>query len=183
MGRSDFEPVDLALRDGRRVHVRAVRPSDEGELLQAFARLAPESRYMRFMSAIREPNVKRVHEVLASLPERGLIIVATIPAPDGIDIVGSASFVFTEPGCCEFAVAIADEWAGAGLGRAMMEQLIGAARRRGLAEMCGYVLAENRAMLGLAKRLGFSIKAMPGDFSVRVCTLALDDKAEPRTAP
>jgi acetyltransferase len=178
-----FESVDLQLRDGRRVHVRAVRPSDEGEFLQAFGRMAPESRYMRFMSAIREPNVKRLHEVLASLPERGLIIAATTPAPDGIDIVGSASFVFTEPDACEFAVAIADDWAGAGLGRKLMEHLIGAARRHGLAEMCGYVLAENRAMLGLAKRLGFSIKAMPGDFSLRVCTLALDDKAAPRTSP
>jgi acetyltransferase len=178
-----FDPLDIELRDGRRVHVRAVVPSDEGEFIQAFGRMAPQSRYMRFMSAIREPNVKRLHEVLASLPERGMIIIATIPAPDGIDIVGSASFMFTEPGSCEFAVAVADDWAKAGLGRALMEQLIGAARRRGLAEMCGYVLAENRAMLGLAKRLGFSIKAMPGDFSVRVCTLALDDKAVPRTAP
>ena len=170
---AQFDPVDIELRDGRRVHVRAVVPSDEGEFLQAFARMAPQSRYMRFMSAIREPNVKRLHEVLASLPERGMIIIATTPAPDGIDIVGSASFMLTEPGSCEFAVAVADEWARTGLGRALMERLIGAARRSGLAEMCGYVLAENRAMLGLAKRLGFSIKAMPGDFSVRVCTLAL----------
>jgi acetyltransferase len=168
-----FEPVDLQLRDGRRVHVRAVLPSDEEELLEAFDRMAPGSRYFRFMATIREPNVKRLREVLASFPGRGMAIVATVPAPDGIDIVGSASFMLAGAGECEFAISVTDAWAGAGLGRALMEQLIAAAKQRGLGQMSGYVLAENRAMLGLARRLGFAVQPMPGDFSIRVCTLGL----------
>jgi acetyltransferase len=168
-----FEPVDLQLRDGRRVHLRAVLPSDEEEFLEAFDRMAPGSRYFRFMATIREPNVKRLREILASFPGRGMAIVATVPASDGIDIVGSASFMITEAGECEFAISVGDAWAGAGLGRALMEQLIAAAKQRDLARMSGYVLAENHAMLGLARRLGFSVKPMPNDYSVRVCTLGL----------
>ena len=55
-----------------------------------------------------------------------------------------------------------------------MNALIDAARRRGLAEMEGFVLSQNRAMLGLAKRLGFSIAYEPGDASVRICRLTLN---------
>ncbi len=78
------------LRNGRSVHIRLMRQSDEAELLQAFDRLSPDARYMRFMRPVREPNVDRLRKALASFPESGIGIVATVPAADGIDIVGSA---------------------------------------------------------------------------------------------
>lgn len=172
---TDFEPIDLALRNGRVVHVRAIVPSDEEEILQAFERLGSESRYMRFMHAVREANRQRLREVLHSFPGKGLAIAATIPAEDGIDIVGTATFILDAGGdCCEFAISVADDWGGAGLGSALMTALIEAARRRGLREMVGFVLAENRPMLRLALRLGFAILRDPEDYSVQVCRLALD---------
>lgn len=42
------------LRDGRQVTLRAVRPDDAGEIVQAFERLSSESRYLRFMQHKRE---------------------------------------------------------------------------------------------------------------------------------
>jgi acetyltransferase len=168
-----FEPRDIALRDGRKVHVRAIQPSDEEEILQAFDRMGADARYMRFMTSVREANVGRLRNVLASFPEKGLAIAATVPAADGIDIVGTASFVLDGAGGCEFAISILEAWGGAGLGRKMMEALIAAAKDRGLTEMQGFVLAQNRAMLRLAERVGFKVKADPGDFAVRIVTLAL----------
>ncbi len=50
------------------------------------------------------------------------------------------------------------------------------ARRRGLKQMDGFVLAQNQPMLGLARRLGFRIEAGPGDPSVRICRLNLDSR-------
>ena len=87
--------VDLTLRDGRVVHLRAPAPADEAEILQTFERLSDEARYMRFMRVVREPDPERVRAVLASFPEAGIGIVATVPAADGIDIVGSAIAVFS----------------------------------------------------------------------------------------
>ena len=49
-----FEPRDFTLRDGRAVRVRAVLPSDEEEILQAFDRLDAEARYMRFMASVKQ---------------------------------------------------------------------------------------------------------------------------------
>ncbi len=172
-----FEAVDITLRNGKAVHVRAIVPSDEEELLQAFDRLGAHSRYMRFMHSVREVNVARLRTTLDSMPEKGLTIAATVPAEDGIDIVGAATFMVGTGDDCEFATTVAEEWAGLGLGRALMTLLIEAARRRGLREMVGYVLAENQPMLGLAKRLGFEVGRDPDDFSVRICRLPLADAA------
>jgi GNAT superfamily N-acetyltransferase len=169
-----FEPVDAVLRDGRVVRLRAIVRSDEEEILQAFDRLGPDSRYMRFMHAVREANVSRLRQVLDSFPEKGLAIAATVPAADGIDIVGSATFVLGARGDdCEFAVSVVDDWAGAGLGRVLMTALVEAARRRGLREMTGFVLAENGPMLRLAGRLGFAVRRDPDDFSQCICRLGL----------
>jgi acetyltransferase len=169
-----FEPREIRLRDGRTVRVRAMLPTDEEELLQAFDRLGPEARYMRFMSTVQHVNVDRLHTVLASFPAKGFAIAATVPAPDGIDIVGTASFmVAAEGGACEFAIAILGEWAGAGLGRQLMEAVIEAARGRGLTRMHGFVLATNQPMLRLAARVGFKAKADPDDFRVRIVSLDL----------
>lgn len=173
-----FEPADVALRDGRTVRLRALGRSDEEELLQAFERLSPDSRYMRFMHAVREANVPRLRQVLDSFPEKGLAIAATVPAADGLDIVGSATFVIGSRGDdCEFAISVVDDWAGAGLGRVLMTALIAAARRRGLREMTGFVLAQNAPMLRLAARLGFEVRRDPDDFSQCICRLALDGGA------
>jgi L-amino acid N-acyltransferase YncA len=58
-----------------------------------------------------------------------------------------------------------------------MDALIGAARRRGLRTMEGFVLAENDAMLRLALRLGFAVTRHPEDFNLKVCRLQLRGEA------
>ena len=172
--KSDFTAVDITLRDGRTAHIRAMLPADEAEILQAFDRLSADARYMRFMRAVREPNRERMRKILASFPERGVGIAATVPAADGIDIVGTAIFVLgSDPATCEFAITIAADYGGAGLGRTLLTALIDAAKRRGLKEMEGFVLASNKPMLGLAARVGFSVSIDPDDRSIRLCRLRL----------
>lgn len=167
---------DAVLRDGRSVHIRSVRSTDEAEILQAFDRLSQDASYMRFMRVVREPNVDRLRKVLASFPEGGIGIVATVPAADGIDIVGSSIAVFaSDRSSCEFAITVASGFGGVGLATALMTALIGAAKGRGIREMEGFVLAVNQSMLRLARRLGFSITSDPEDASVRICRLHLGE--------
>ena len=70
---------DLTLRDGRVVHLRDVTPADESEFFQAFERMSDNDRYMRFMRVVRAPDAQRVRATLASFPEAGIGIVATVP--------------------------------------------------------------------------------------------------------
>src|SRR4029434_5056510 len=80
---SGFTEFDTTLRDGRVVHVRAIRASDEEGFMQAFYRMSEDARYMRFMRFVREPNLERLRKVLASLPEEGMGFVATVRAAHG----------------------------------------------------------------------------------------------------
>lgn len=170
---SGFTAFDFSLRDGRIVHIRAMRKSDLEAIVKAFDQLSPEARYMRFMRVVGEPNIERLRKALASFPKSGLGIVATAGETD---VVGSATFLIgRDPTNCEFATTVAGDYGGLGLGRALMTALIGAAKQRGLHEMEGFVLAKNQPMLRLAARLGFSISPDPDDPAVRICRLRLAD--------
>jgi RimJ/RimL family protein N-acetyltransferase len=169
-----MDSFDTRLSDGRVVSIRDSSVDDEVEFVQAFERLSADARYMRFMRVARQVDMNRLRKVLASFPQDGIGLVATVPAADGIDIVGSAVAVFAkERSSCEFAITVAAECRGVGLAPLLMTTLIAAAARRGLEEMEGFVLAANRPMLRLAARLGFTVETDPDDPTVRVCRLAL----------
>ena len=171
---ANVSQADVILRDGRVVHLRAILPTDEKELLEAFGRMSEEARYMRFMRSVRELNVQRLREALDSFPEGGSGIVATVPAEDGADIVASAVFfVGEDPMTCEFAITVQSNFGGVGLATKLMTALIDAARKRGLRTMEGFVLAVNEPMLRLARRLGFSVAPDPNDGAIRICRLDL----------
>lgn len=170
----DFATRTQALRDGRSVQLRAMQASDEAELLQAFERMPADARYMRFMRFVREPNLDRVRQLLASMPQANFGIVASVPADDGEDIVGSTILVVgKDPRACEFAITVLPGYAGTGLASTLLRALIDVARTRGLVEMEGYVLASNNAMLRLARKLGFAVARDPDDASLRLCQLRL----------
>jgi hypothetical protein len=60
---------------------------------------------MRFMHVVREPDLERLRQTPASFPEHGIGLVATVPAADGIDIVGSTIAVFgSDRESCELAI-------------------------------------------------------------------------------
>ena len=74
---------------------------------------------------------------------------------------------------CEFALVVADDFNGKGLGSRLMLSIMDVARDKGLAEMEGMVLANNPNMLKLMRSLGFAIKPYPDDADFRLVTHAL----------
>jgi len=64
---------------------------------------------------------------------------------------------------CEFALVVADDFAGKGMGSRLMLSIMDVAREKGLSTIEGLVLANNPDMLKLMRNLGFSIKPYPED--------------------
>ena len=167
-------PIEVELRDHRHVRLREMRPDDRDEIRQAFGRLSNDSRYTRFMSSVKELSPRMLEAVLHRRTERELGLVAEIDAADGIDIVGGARYHLHPDGeSCEFALTVADDWAGVGLASRLMHELIQGARVRGIKHMEGFVLAGNSRMLTLARRLGFSVSSDPDDALVKIVRLDL----------
>jgi len=173
-GPAPFSPIEVELRDHRRVRIRQIRHGDREEIRQAFGRLSSDSRYSRFMSSVKELSPRMLDDAVRLRTQRDMGLVAEIDAPDGIDIVGGARYYVQPDGeSCEFAVTVVDGWQGVGLASRLLRELIQAAHARGLERMEGFVLAGNNAMLVLARRLGFTVKSDPDDPMVKVVRLDL----------
>ena len=153
----EFVSIDLQLKDGRRVMLRAVRADDKEKLQATLRGLSAESRYARFMAPLRELSPQMLERATRPDAERELQLVAAVGEGGQEKIVAGARYsAAPESRDCEFAIAITDEWQGQGLARLLLETLMRAARARGFERMEGYILATNSRMLGLAKRLGFA---------------------------
>ncbi len=72
----------------------------------------------------------------------------------------------------EFAILVRHEFAQRGLGTLLMRRIIAYAKARGIGELFGLVLRENRQMLQLARELGFTARVDRDPTYVAV-TLAL----------
>ena len=170
---SEFPAVRVTLRDARSVTIRAIRPEDADEMRAALDGLSAEARYSRFMMAVKI-SPAMVERAVHPDADRERALVAIAGEDDHGIIVGGARYVRGQDGeACEFAVTIADEWRGAGLASSLMKALIRDASTRGLKHMEGYVLATNRPMLDLARRLDFEVRASDEGPSVKLVRLDL----------
>ena len=141
-----FIPLEVQLRDGSRVTLRAVRPEDKDELRAALKRLSAESRYTRFMSPLHEPSPQLLERAVNPESDCELQLVAVAGEGAQEQIIGGARYAAGAGSMdCEFAIAVADEWQGQGLARRLLEALIQTARARGFEHMEGYILASIRA--------------------------------------
>lgn len=167
---SRYRPRRIGLPDGREVTLRAIAPADAPEIVQAFERLSASSRYERFMQHKKMIDAATLQRGVAPRPGLDFAFVATIPAADGIDIVGAAQYVRAEEAgdaaTCEFAITVAEDWRGSGLATRLLASLLRRARRDGYRTMQGWVLAANTTMLALARKLGFEMEPVPGDATV-----------------
>lgn len=162
-----YRPRRVVLRDGREITLRAILPGDADEIVQAFERLSTETRYLRFMQHKKEIDRGQLERGTNPVAGREFVFVATVPAADGIDIVGATRYVEAgQPDVCEFAVTVADGWAGQGLATVLLRSLMRRAKRDGYRAMEGLVLAENDPMLSLARRLRFEVVPNTEDASV-----------------
>jgi acetyltransferase len=166
--------VEATLPDGSRVMLRPIRPEDAQLETQFVEGLSPETRRLRFQSALRSLTPSMLARFTQIDYDREMAIVA-IDSKEGRDReVAVARYIRMPDGkTCEYAVVVADAWQNRGLGRRMMARLIEIAREGGLKRMTGQVLASNASMLQLCEKLGFVVERDPGDPMLRRVDLAL----------
>lgn len=171
------------LRGGGEYIVRPIHPDDASMLQEMMQHLSPESRYFRFVSSIVELPPAMLARFTLIDYDREMALVAVFKerhtGPDGETheterIVGVSRYI-TNPdqSSCEFALVVADDFSGKGLGSRLMLSIMDVAREKGLAEIEGLVLANNPSMLKLMRSLGYSVKAFPEDPDFKLVTHTL----------
>jgi len=166
-------PTDLVdvvrFGDGRRVTIRPLLPQD-AEPQQAFVRnLSAQARYHRFMSPIRELTPAMLDRLMQVDHRNHVALVAEAFAQGNATMVAEARYVRDANDNAEFAIAVADAWQGQGLGRLLLRKLECIAAAAGVRRIVADTLRVNAAMLGLARRAGYTTKASPdGGWQVRL---------------
>jgi GNAT superfamily N-acetyltransferase len=146
--------VPVELRDGSRVRIRQVRPSDEDLLLSGFEQLSPTSRYRRFLSPVPELSRGMVRYLIDVDHHNHEAVVALDDAAE--NGLGIARYVRDQrrPETAEVAVTVIDEWQGRGLGTLLLDAISVRAHDEGITTFTALMLAENKEMLDLLKALG-----------------------------
>lgn len=165
------------LRSGRQVTIRPIRPEDE-TTHQAFDQsLSKEDRYKRYFGEV--PRFS--HEQMARLTQidydREMAFIATARdeanKPETLGVVRVQMDPDNIEG--EFAVVIRSDMKGQGLGKRLMQKTVDYCRDNDTQVLMGFTMLENRDMAGLARKLGFKVKA---DMEEGMITMRLDYSLE-----
>jgi len=146
-----------ALRDGRRVEIRALRPEDRDELVAAVRRVSAQSLYRRFFSPKKNFTDKEIAFFVNIDFVDHVALVAVVEDGGQPTIVGGARYIMQQPGKAEVAFAVLDRYQGLGIGAALMRHLAAIARGAGLRELVAEVLSDNAPMLKVFEKGGFPL--------------------------
>lgn len=148
----------LTLADGSRLLLRPLLPSDWRGLQRGVARLTPEDRRLRFLSGFTQMS-EAAAKRLCRLDFRREMALALFDRsarpPEGVGIARLAPT--GEPGTAEIAIALLAPWRRRGLGRLLLQRLIGWAEAAGYRRLEALMLPENQSMRALAQSLGFRL--------------------------
>lgn len=146
----------LRLPDGTPLRLRPVAAEDKPRFLEAWRRLSPDSRYLRFFTPLKQLSGERLrfltevdqidHIAWAALDERDL----RLPG------LGVGRFIRLDdrPQVADFALTVIDEYQGRGLGRLLLAALYLEARAHGVRVLRGEVLWQNHRLRPWLLNLG-----------------------------
>ncbi|MDK9586987.1 MULTISPECIES: bifunctional acetate--CoA ligase family protein/GNAT family N-acetyltransferase [Lelliottia] len=148
----------VEMKNGEQVLFRPILPEDEPQLRAFIAQVTKEDLYYRYFSEISEFT----HDDLANMTQidydREMAFVAVRHRDEGDEILGVTRAISDPDNVdAEFAVLVRSDLKGLGLGRRLLEKLIGYTRDHGLLCLNGITMPHNRGMITLARKLGFDV--------------------------
>jgi RimJ/RimL family protein N-acetyltransferase len=143
-----------ALRDGRRLDIRAFKASDRLELESAAAGASTQTLYRRFFTVKRHFS-EREREFFLNVDFVDHVALMAWTEEAGRKVIaGGGRYVVVAPGKAEVAFMVADRYQGQGIGAALMRHLAVLGRAAGLNELVAEVLPENKPMLKVFAKCG-----------------------------
>lgn len=162
--------------------IRPIRPADAAEHDAFFHRLSLDDIRFRFFAPISELTPAQREQFVKLDYERDMALIAVREASG--EIVGVARLTRgANPQEAEFAVVVQHDLQGRGLAAHLMRRLLDWAPHHGVCEVVGSILAENEAMLDLARFLGFRLRRLPADPHIIEARLSLAPPAGAAPSP
>ena len=145
--------------DDRHWLIRPITPEDEPALQAAFGKLTKEDIRHRFFAPLKIlDHVMAARFTQIDYDRHMALVLAEHDVPGKAHIYAVVRLIEDPDRTrAEFAIAVAHELSGRGIGTHLMNRIIDYARQRGVVELHGDVLSDNDRMLSLCKKLGFSV--------------------------
>ncbi|MBN2518103.1 MAG: GNAT family N-acetyltransferase, partial [Candidatus Altiarchaeota archaeon] len=151
----------VTLKDGAKLLLRPVKPSDLSALLAFFYRLSPQSIYNRWLSVKKYLSEDEASSYVNVDFSKDMAIYAF--SEDSL-LRGAIRTMGDKNGeSTEFAIVIEDSWQKRGLGHEMMKYVIKIAEDKGYKRVYGEIFRENTIMLMVCKDLGFKTEDIDSD--------------------
>ncbi|MBI1260891.1 MAG: GNAT family N-acetyltransferase [Rhizobiales bacterium] len=147
---------ELHDRHGTAYPMRPIRPEDSTLIDDMLAHTDPEDLRLRFLSPLRRlPRQLAARLTQIDYDREMAFVVFSDETRSEVAAVGRLS---EDPDRerAEYAILVRTDKHGIGMGYALMKHLIHFASERGVGEIFGHVLRENRSMLALCDDLGFT---------------------------
>ncbi len=153
----------MVTEEGVRIFIRPVQPEDAPLFIELFQVLSPTSIYYRFFGALKSLTPEMLVRFTQIDYDREIALVALEDGTESGQMLGVARIIGDPDGKTgEFAVLVGDPWHGRGIGSNLLGKCLQIAEQRGFETVTGIVLPENRSMLKMGEKLGFSMKRLPG---------------------
>ncbi len=169
------ELEELVPWDGGQLLLRPIRPEDGQAHVAFFNALTPDDVRYRMFVRVRELQPAQLARFTQIDYDREMAFIATRPGPDGHPETLGVGRVVADPDnmSAEFAVTVRSDLKGKGLGIMLMHKLIAYCRARGTREIVGEALPQNSPVLGLVRKLGFTVGPLDEEEGVRKFWLPL----------
>lgn len=165
----------FALDDGRKVHIRPIKPKDAALYAAFFSAEDALDLRLRFFGSVKERDgtfFSRFTQIdyatamaFIAMDEASGEMLGVARLHDNADVNNRSA---------EFAIIVRSDLKGCGLGWQLMQLIITYARAKGLRSVEGQVLQENGTMLDMCKELGFAIRSDPDAPYIATVSLTFD---------
>jgi len=147
------------LKDGTRILLRPIKPSDATLKQHLFYALSKESVRNRYLGSIKAMPMKRVWPYVVVDYENEMSIVATIEERGTENLIGIGSYVkIPHTTTAEVSFAVRDDWQNKGVGTLLLNHLIEIAKKKGLTGLTAWVSVDNSRMMHVFKKCGYPMK-------------------------
>jgi RimJ/RimL family protein N-acetyltransferase len=152
-----------ALREtktGLDILLRPIRISDEQRLRDFFNTLSDKSLYLRFFTTRKYVPHESLQEIITVDNAKGISIVAIDQQQETEKIIGLGQYFLNETNySAEVSFATSDDYKNNGIASILLTHLTYVAQKNGLIGFTATVLAENRSMVKVLKKMGFTHKS------------------------
>lgn len=146
-------------KSGLSIFIRPIKPEDASLLQDLWSTLSQRTIYYRFSRPIKELTPELLIRFTQIDYDREIALIALQTAGSRDRMLGVARLI-RQPGtnAAEFAIVVGDPWQGLGVGAKLLSCLAAIAIKQKIRTLWGLVLRENRAIIELCKKLGWTME-------------------------